>query len=146
MPVAAPHPSGGELALTHLHGLEQALGALAVPLRVPSPRLTAAGFGVTGAHAPCRFPLRVRAFALIRFGSEPPAPTACPVPAWSAPAGPGTSPAVRGGTYRENRSHEPPDGLREPGGTKMTPYRGRKDVIRDRMEATGESYNVAART
>ncbi|MFD7014265.1 hypothetical protein [Streptomyces sp. NPDC059161] len=27
----------------------------------------------------------------------------------------------------------------------MTTNRGRKDVIRDRMEATGESYNVAAR-
>ncbi|NEE56904.1 hypothetical protein G3M55_71660, partial [Streptomyces sp. SID8455] len=27
----------------------------------------------------------------------------------------------------------------------MTTNRGRKDVIRDRMAATGESYNVAAR-
>jgi hypothetical protein len=33
VPVAAAHPAGGELALTHLHGLEQALKALAVPLR-----------------------------------------------------------------------------------------------------------------
>ncbi|MEV5941215.1 FUSC family protein [Streptomyces sp. NPDC051994] len=35
VPVAVPHPSGGELALAHLHGLEQALKALAVPLRGP---------------------------------------------------------------------------------------------------------------
>src|SRR6478609_9149633 len=28
----------------------------------------------------------------------------------------------------------------------MTTNRGRKDVIRDRMAATGESYNVAARS
>lgn len=35
VPVAAVHPSGGEPALSHLHGLEQALKALAVPLRSP---------------------------------------------------------------------------------------------------------------
>lgn len=33
--LAVPHPSGGEPALTHLHGLERALQALAVPLRGP---------------------------------------------------------------------------------------------------------------
>jgi hypothetical protein len=34
-PVAASHPSHGELALAHLHGLEQALKALAAPLQGP---------------------------------------------------------------------------------------------------------------
>lgn len=43
VPVAAAHPSGAEQALTHLHGLEQALQALAVPLRArPQPQLTTA--------------------------------------------------------------------------------------------------------
>jgi hypothetical protein len=35
VPVAAVSPSGSEPALSHLHGLEQALKALAVPLRSP---------------------------------------------------------------------------------------------------------------
>ncbi|MFD4508916.1 FUSC family protein [Streptomyces sp. NPDC058457] len=34
-PGASPHPSGGEVALAHLRGLEEALKALAVPLRGP---------------------------------------------------------------------------------------------------------------
>ncbi|MBC9717507.1 FUSC family protein [Streptomyces sp. TRM66268-LWL] len=35
-PVAAPHSTGGEPALAHLHGLEQALKALAAPLGSPA--------------------------------------------------------------------------------------------------------------